>query len=94
MGKYTKRPIEVEAYQWIPEDPYMAGRIAGLLIAKDIDFKITEHKCLSVWVEKSNAYIEIEHGNWMIVEPDGQGVYPCSNEVFIETYDVAAEAAE
>ena len=87
MGIYRRLPVEVEAFQWKPDDPLAAGEVAGFLIAKGIDFEITDGKRLRVWVEKSGEYLVIDYYDWLMLEPDGDGVYPCANDTFIQLYE-------
>lgn len=88
MPKFRRKPVEVEAVQWLPEtmpiDPVDVWPEAvgdGLLRRSgesDLVLK-TIHRDFAI----------ARPGDWVIAEPDGSGFYPCNPDVFEATYDPA-----
>jgi len=35
----------------------------------------------------NNQIVNLEIGDWIIPEPDGEHFYPCKNSIFIKTYE-------
>lgn len=92
--RYRKKPVEVEAWQWVPDDMRAAGEIVGLLMMGELDApadvemaRIGDDKCLIFYCLKSNAICTIAPGDWVIRESDGVGYYPCTAQMFEATYD-------
>lgn len=74
MGKYRRKPIEVDAWQWSP-----SGDFDGI-VSKNIwgkSFVITIHG--------QRAYLAC--GDWIIAEPGGKYFYPCKPDIFDATYE-------
>ena len=75
MAKYRKKPIEVEAVQYIrPPAPH------GVFIDET-------GKASVVTIHGHRT--PVNPGDWIITEPDGVHHYPCKPEVFAATYEPA-----
>lgn len=92
--KYRKRPIEVEAIQWLGSNE---KEIVGWLESRKIDNytmkpKFGEASELSLHLESPIAVITfpVPHGDWIIRSLKGD-VYPCRDEIFKDTYDLVKE---
>lgn len=83
MAKYRKRPVIVEAEQFmgIHADPWPKGvmRDPG---EGEQPFVVTVHA--------QRCYIE--PGDWILPEPDGEHFYPCKPDIFAATYEAVSEA--
>lgn len=92
--KYRKRPIEVEAIQWLGSNE---KEIVGWLESRKIDnyclkSNLGDYSDLCVLMESPIAVIEypVPHGDWIIRSLKGD-VYPCRDEIFKDTYDLVKE---
>lgn len=71
MGRFTKRPVTVEAVQFnkIGDHPAVeAGFGTGFCI------------------EGRQGFVGVQPGDWIITEMNGAGFYPCAPDVFEATY--------
>lgn len=75
-------PVEVDAIQWTGDNYYEVGAFTGEFF---IDHDQNRSEIL-IYVTKSGAYATVERGGWVIREPDGVGVRPCTEEHFADTY--------
>jgi hypothetical protein len=78
MGKFMKKPVEVEAWQLVEdaldktEDyQFKFGEAEGMRIP--ISFQYGEPY---LWCEKSQAWVDCPFGTFVIKEADGKGHYP------------------
>lgn len=72
MGRFTKRPVTVEAVQFnkIGDHPAdEAGFGTGFCI------------------EGRQGFVGVDPGDWIITEMNGAGFYPCKPDVFEATYE-------
>ena len=73
MAKYCKKPVIVEAEQFLKEESLPRG----VQIEKgDYASVITIHG--------QKTYLQ--YGDWVIAEPDGIHFYPCKPDIFEATY--------
>lgn len=84
MKRYRKRPVEIEAAQylgtnveeiqeWVGEAPE-GGKAFGVFRAGP-----------RLWVDANQSWLPIEEGEW--IANDRHGFYPIKNDVFTESYD-------
>lgn len=88
MGKYVKKPVEIEAIQF-----------NGFNIDDVKDFTKDNKNNLSVRynavgnlfiVETLEGNMFLYPGNWLIRGVHGE-LYPCKNDIFVITYDKVGE---
>lgn len=91
-GRYRKRPIVVEAMQWlgpprqhdqIPGGPPDAPSVDDLL---EWGAKVEPPTPLMVWVAPEKVWMPVPPGFWIIKGVIGE-FYPCDPEVFERTYE-------
>jgi len=75
MGKYRKRPVVIEAWQW-----FSKGHAPT-------DKSITEHPDCC-WVETLEGTMRVDPGDWIIKGVKGE-FYPCKPDIFAATYEQA-----
>ncbi len=75
MAKYRKKPVIVEAEQFLP-DNCPDGVKPGLE---------GEYGPSVVTVHGQRTFVE--YGDWIITEPDGIHHYPCKPDIFAATYE-------
>lgn len=95
MAKYRKRPIVIEAKQWMPivtgsdveavEYPHDWGNI-GSQTCNDCGCKLEEHG----WIETREGGHIVCHGDWIIEGIEGE-FYPCKPSIFGKTYEKVEE---
>lgn len=89
MPKYRKKPVEVEAVQF--EVDHILGikpMPAGVVTEYEGDPGSLEGQRVRYYVVTIQYQkVCIQPGEWVITEPDGVHHYPCSDEVFRNTYD-------
>ena len=81
---YRKRPVEIEAHQWEPDDLTASGRVVGWLMAHNADFEIVENRNLSI-ITLEGAMLA-KRGDWIVRGVRGE-FYPVKPWIFEETYE-------
>jgi hypothetical protein len=79
MALFRKRPVEVEASQWLGPG---TAPIPGVFVDGDPDDPASYHV-----VTTHGQRTRLAPGDWVIAEPDGNGHYPCKDGVFVSLYD-------
>jgi hypothetical protein len=81
MGKYKKKPVEIEAVQYVKYGELVKGMC-------------NSRSCYSAGNQEphvhtihDNQMVLLEVGDWIIPEPDGTHFYPCKPDIFEMTYD-------
>jgi len=79
--KFRKKPVIVEAEQYIAGQPAPRG-VCWELRSEDggeisVPYVITIHD--------QRAYLA--DGDWVLPEPDGEHFYPCKPDIFSATYE-------
>jgi hypothetical protein len=83
MAKYRKKPVVVEAEQFI-DGMSLPHRDKGAIVCYDDEGKT------GWYVETIHGQrTDIESGDWIIMEPDGIHAYPCKPSIFEATYEPA-----
>lgn len=74
-----KRTAWVQAEQWSP-----GASVKGVCFCPAFDgIGRTPH----VHTTHQGQTVEIQNGDWVIKEPNGDGYYPCKPEIFEATYE-------
>jgi hypothetical protein len=76
MGQFRKKPVVIEATQFNKPGDHLAVE-AGFSMGKPPAF------C----VRGKQGWVNVDPGDWIIAEMDGDGHYPCKPAVFAATYD-------
>ena len=74
MPKFRKKPVEIEAEQWLGNDTQYHP---GVEVDANGPFVTTIHE--------QRAYLA--PGDWIIPEPKSGRYYPCKPDIFAATYD-------
>lgn len=83
--QYRKKPVEIEAMQWNPDDPLEAGRVVvWLLDHHDLIFNTTADKRLTI--QTLEGAMTASPGDWIIKGVQGE-FYPCKPDIFAATYE-------
>lgn len=81
--KYRKKPVIIEAEQYILGKPLPKG----VCDKAHNGFKGGLH----VHTIHNNQAVELETGDWIIRESDGEHFYPCKPDIFEAIYERAFE---
>ena len=87
MAKYRKRPVTVEAVQWLPGVEHPVVCHGPCELNDYLDTRLAAH----LHTMHAHQTVYIEHGDWIIAEPDGEHFYPCKPDVFAATYEAVEE---
>lgn len=79
MGKFTKKPVTVEAVQF-----NKIGDHPGVAASPGSGFA----------VKGRQGFVTVNPGDWIIAESDGLGFYPCAPDVFEATYAPALTVSD
>jgi hypothetical protein len=101
MGKYRKKPVEVEAVQFTGENWAEMHAFTGhrnvendlnpymvdifTEIGTYLATYLNDAAKAELWVEANKSVLPIEIGEWVI--QDRLGFYPCKEDVFAATYE-------
>lgn len=83
MSKYRKRPVVIEAEQYVED----GKPVKGICVNPNCPVQHFFH----VHTIHENQYVAIEVGDWIIPEPDGEHYYPCKPDIFAVTYEEVVE---
>lgn len=91
MPKFRKRPVVVEAEQYL--GPQQRPVVRGVCLGGK--------ECVHGWrrsmvrphvTTAQGQHVAVNPGDWIIKEPEGQsGYYPCKPDVFAATYEPVGE---
>lgn len=84
--RFRKKPVEIRALRWLPEDLEAAGYLVGWLMAHDVDYEMQAGGALSI-VTLEGAMLA-SRGDWIIQGVAGE-FYPCKPDIFEATYEPA-----
>ncbi|KKM72918.1 hypothetical protein LCGC14_1415710 [marine sediment metagenome] len=77
MARYKKRPVIVEAEQFLEGQPLPRG------------VQLVDGYASIITIHNQKAYLQ--YGDWVIAEPDGIHFYPCKPDIFEQTYEAETE---
>ena len=87
MPKFRKKPVVIEAFQWLPNNEYAAGRAAGWMEAGGCDFAVGGAH-YAVTIRTLEGDMDAQDGDWIIKGVKGE-FYPCKPDIFEATYEPA-----
>lgn len=82
--KFRSKAAEVEAVQWTGDNNDEVLDWMGEQYADRTDLR-PQYRAL--WCEKADRWVNIEPGDWIIREPDGDGFYPCKPDIFASRWE-------
>ncbi len=81
MRKYRKKPVVIEAEQYSEYGKLVKGMCNSQSCFVRVNNKPHVHTI------HGNQIVELEVGDWIIPEPDGERYYPCKPDIFEATYE-------
>ena len=85
MAKYRKKPVVIEAVHYTEYGKLVKGMSNSLSCFTGGNNKPHVHTI------HNNQLVNLEVGDWIIPEPDGEHFYPCKPNIFHSTYDLVKE---
>ena len=86
MTKFIKKPVEIEAEQYLIYGKLVKGMCNSISCYKD---NPEPH----VHTIHDSQVVKLKAGDWVIPEPDGIHFYPCKPDIFKDTYFTEDEYA-
>lgn len=83
----TYRPttdVRVKAVQFDELTPEFISKYPMRYIIEDDENNKVRYE---LWTQTSNAWIAMAPGDWILLEQDGNGFYPCKDEEFKKQYE-------
>lgn len=85
MAKFRKRPVVIEAEQFLSDSaPLPFSNRGACCLDRQGWYVTTAH----------GQRTPIVHGDWIIPEPDNRGFYPCKPDIFDATYERVEEGSD
>ncbi len=82
MARYRKKPFVIEAQQYAEHEKMVKG------MCNSVSCFTAGNNRPHVHTIHNNQIVELEVGDWIIPEPDGEHFYPCKPDIFEATYDL------
>jgi hypothetical protein len=89
IQRFRKKPTVTAMIRWDGTDE--ARRLIAEHSGKPVPAD-TRQGALSVWVQKSAAWMWLPLGDWAALEADGTGIYPLAEDVRLASYETADAA--
>ena len=84
MGRFKKKPVIVEAEQYIEHGKGVRGMCQSISCFTSGKLDCNEPHVHTI---HNSQVVVLEVGDWIIPEPDGKHFYPCKSDIFMETYE-------
>lgn len=84
MSKFRKKPVEIEAFQWVGQRPHEWPEWATKVVLRDGKELV---------VETLEGVMRVDHGDWIIKGVKGEQ-YPCKPDIFAKTYEPVEQPHE
>ncbi len=84
VGWYRKRPVEVQAMRWLPENMTAAGWVVGWMQANGCDPEVGDGKRLLITTLEGVMAADPED---VIIRGVQGEFYPCKPDIFQATYE-------
>lgn len=87
--KFRKKPVVVEAVQFLPNqasvDAIMALAVQG---TRQVDIHVDAQNNYTAFIKTLEGKMEASIGDWIIKGVSGE-LYPCKPDIFLKTYEPA-----
>ena len=81
MGLYRKKPVVIEAVQYVEHEKLVEGMCNSTSCFTSGNNKPHVHTI------HDGQIVNLEVGDWIIPEPDREHFYPCKPDIFEKTYE-------
>lgn len=83
--KFRKKPVVIEAEQYAVHEKLVKG------MCNSTSCFVSGNNKPHVHTIHDNQIVNLEVGDWIIPEPDGDHFYPCKPDIFEEIYEPVTE---
>ena len=83
--KFHKKPVVIEAEQYDLDSADPPGLCRCTMVREQRPHVHTIHR---------NQLVVVEHGDWILPEPDGQSFYPVKPDIFEATYEAVEDDSD
>lgn len=92
MAQYRKKPVVIEAIQWLPDQPQ---RLPKWWVDATHDETLHEHPEHPEWlfINTLEGTMRADPGDWIIRGVKGE-IYPIKADIFEETYEAVDDLPE
>jgi hypothetical protein len=88
MAKFRKKPIVIEAEQFTVGPDRVPRRLPGMTLWDDDPSGLRPRDMSWGYVVTIHGQrAHVQHGDWIIPEPDGIHFYPVKPDIFVATYE-------
>lgn len=81
MAHYRKKPIVIEALQWVGSN---VDEILGFILCQASAYR---HLTNKIVIETLEGNMQADKGDWIIKGVNGE-FYPCKSDIFEKTYEL------
>lgn len=81
MGQYRKKPVVIEAEQYTECGKLVKG------MCNSVSCHSSVNPYPHVHTIHKGQLVNLEIGDWIIPEPDGEHYYPCKPDIFANSYE-------
>jgi hypothetical protein len=86
--KFRKKPVVVEAVQFLPNDESTSKIMALADIGtRKVEVFVSPEGMYSMYIHTLEGKMEAKVGDWIIRGVSGE-LYPCKPDIFLQTYEV------
>ena len=85
MPKFRKKPVIIEAEQFFRSSTSLLNNTKGVCQCWEGDGRGHVHTI------HNNQVVNLEDGDYIIPEPDGEHYYPCKPDIFESSYEEVKE---
>ena len=85
MPKFRKKPVVIEAEQYVKYGKLVKG------MCNSKSCFISGNSKMHVHTIHNNQIVNLEIGDWVVPEPDGEHFYPIKPDIFKDTYELVEE---
>jgi hypothetical protein len=87
--KFKKKPIVIDAEQFLEGQPLPVGVCTGERCSSN--YSNNTYVAPHVHTAHQNQRVNLQFGDWVVPEPDGEHYYPIKPDIFANTYDPVKE---
>lgn len=85
MPKFRKKPVVIEAEQFFRSTNSLINNTKGVCQCREGDRRGHVHTA------HENQVVNLQNGDWIVPEPDGEHFYPIKQDIFENSYDKVDE---
>lgn len=91
MPTYSSKPTTIEAFQYrstLGTTQALIDWMSRVMSRTSAVYLDLNTDPVLLWVEKSKAWCELKTNDFVVLERDLSGFYPCDKEVFLDRWEI------